>query len=330
MATSDTGYKRLFAHREMVADLLAFVDEPWVAEVEFETLERVSASYVSDDFREREDDIIWRARWRGGWLYVYLLLEFQSTVDRFMAVRILVYVGMLYQDLIRGKQLTPSGLLPPVLPIVLYNGQRKWTAAREVSELVESVPGGLEAYRPQMRYCLLEERAYQDAELASMRNLVAALFRLENSREPEDVVRILEALIEWLQAPGQADLRRAFVGWFRQVLIPRRMPDAEIPEIEDLQEFRTMLAERVKEWERQWMRKGLQEGRQKGLQEGLQEGRQEGRQEGGAEFLLRLLSRKFGPLDAGIRQRIAQADTDRLLEWAERVLTAERLEDVLD
>jgi hypothetical protein len=60
------------------------------------------------------------------------------------------------------------------------------------------------------------------------------------------MARVLEALIEWLQAPGQAELRRAFVGWLRQVLIPRRMPDAEVPELEDLQEVRTMLAERLK------------------------------------------------------------------------------------
>ena len=33
MATSDTGYKRLFSHRDMVADLLTgFIHEPWVAE----------------------------------------------------------------------------------------------------------------------------------------------------------------------------------------------------------------------------------------------------------------------------------------------------------
>jgi hypothetical protein len=293
----------------MVADLLAgFIYEPWVKELELDTLERVSGSYVSDDFREREDDIIWRVRWRNRWLYVYLLLEFQSGVDRFMAVRILVYVGMLYQDLIRAKQLTPDGLLPPVLPVVLYNGEPDWTAALEISELIESVPGGLEHYRPQIRYLLLEERRYQDSELVAMQNLVAALFRLENSRTPEDIASVVAALIEWLKDADQADLRRAFVGWLRQVLLPRRIPGAEIPEIENLQEVRTMLAERVQEWTKQW--------------------KQEGRQEGEAGVLMRLLERKFGPLDAAVRSRIAQADSETLLEWSERVLTAERLEDV--
>jgi hypothetical protein len=313
MGAQDHGYKRLFAHREMVADLLTgFVREPWVAEVELDTLERVSGSYVSDDLREREDDIIWRVRWRGGWLYVYLLLEFQASVDRFMALRILVYVGLLYQDLIRAGQLTPGGRLPPVLPVVLYSGEDPWTAAREIGELVETVSGGLDQYRPQMRYLLLEEHGYPHAELASMRNLVAALFRLENSRGPEDVLQVVEALLVWLRSPEQADLSRALVAWLRRSLLAGRMPGAEIPEIESLQETRTMLAERVQDWTKRWK----------------EEGREEGRQEGEAAILRRQLECRFGALDEETQRRIATADSDHLLRWAERVLTAEKIEDI--
>lgn len=111
----DHSYKLLFTHPEMVADLLrGFVREDWVAELDFSTLEKAGGSYVSDDLREREDDIIWRVRWKNvqgkdqnsAWLYVYLLIEFQSSVDWFMAVRIMTYVGLLYQDLVRKvKQL---------------------------------------------------------------------------------------------------------------------------------------------------------------------------------------------------------------------------------
>ena len=38
---------------------------------------------------------------------------------------------------------------------------------------------------------------------------------------------------------------------------------------------------------------------------------------------------KFGPLDAATEERVRSADADRLLEWGERILSAERLEDVL-
>ena len=62
------------------------------------------------------DDVVWRVKADERWVYLYLLIEFQSRIDRFMALRMLVYVGLLYQDLVRSKQLGPDGLLPPVLP----------------------------------------------------------------------------------------------------------------------------------------------------------------------------------------------------------------------
>src|SRR3978361_533164 len=103
----DNGYKALFSHPEMVADLIrGFVHEDWVRDLDFTTLERVEGSFVTPRLQRRESDIVWRVRWGGDrWLYVYLLLEFQSTVDPFMALRLMVYVGLLYQHLIKQKQL---------------------------------------------------------------------------------------------------------------------------------------------------------------------------------------------------------------------------------
>ena len=117
MPSHDNSYKLLFSHPEMVRDLLAgFVNEPWVAELDFASLEKVNGSYVADDLRDREDDIIWRVRFKDDWLYLYLLLEFQSKVDKTMAVRVLTYLGLLYQDLIKQRQFTTRGLLPQFCP----------------------------------------------------------------------------------------------------------------------------------------------------------------------------------------------------------------------
>ena len=114
MADHDNGYKLLFSHASIVADVLrGFVKEDWVQEVDFHSLERVEGSYVSEKLRSRESDMVWRVKWRGQSLYVYVLLEFQSRVERFMAVRVMGYLSMLYQDLIKQKALTPSGRLPP-------------------------------------------------------------------------------------------------------------------------------------------------------------------------------------------------------------------------
>ena len=44
--------------------------------------------------------------------------------------------------------------------------------------------------------------------------------------------------------------------------------------------------------------------------------------------LLRILEQKFGPLSGDYRRRVEEADPDTLLAWSERVLAAERIEDV--
>lgn len=274
MVQHDNSYKLLFSDPEMIRDLLTgFVREEWVSQLDFNSLEKVSGSYVSDDLRDREDDIIWRVRWGGEWLYVYLLLEFQSSIDRFMAVRIMAYEALLYQDLIRQKAFTANGKLPPVLPIVLYNGEKRWTAAQNVADLVEAVPGGLSRYCPQLNYLLLDEGSvYDDAAWPeATRNLVTALFQLEHSQDEQQWIDVIAHLGEWLKAPEHATLRRAFTIWIRRVMLPSRLPGLDpsvIGALQDLHEVHDMLAERIKQWPEKWKREGLEQGIEQGIEQG--------------------------------------------------------------
>ena len=306
MAKHDSAYKLLFSHAQMVEDLLkGFVREEWVEKLDFSTLEKVNGSYVSDDLRQRADDVVWRVRWGDDWLYVYLLIEFQSTVDPWMAVRIMTYVGLLYQDLIESKQLTAGKKLPPVLPVVLYNGDPEWTAATDISQLVVDVPGGISRYQPHLQYLLVAERDYNDADLGKLKNLVAALFRLENSHDPELLLDVLTRLLDWIGSESQVSLRRAFTVWFSRVLFPSRFESEDLPVMENLYEVKTMLAERMEEWKENY--------------------RQEGRQTGAVQLLMRQLEMKFGKLPADIEARLNQADEKQIFLWSERILTANNL-----
>ena len=75
-------------------------------------------------------------------------------------------------------------------------------------------------------------------------------------------------------------------------------------------------------------RMGIEKGIQQGLQEGRQQGLQEGFQQGEAFVLTHLLTQRFGPLPGWATERLAQAGREELEQWAERVLEAQRLEDV--
>ena len=54
----------------------------------------------------------------------------------------------------------------------------------------------------------------------------------------------------------------------------------------------------------------------------------EGRQEGELNVLIRLLTRRFGPLDASVQQRLQQASFDDLERWADNILDAKSLDEV--
>jgi len=77
-----------------------------------------------------------------------------------MAVRIQTYLEFLYQDLIRTQQLSQRGRLPPVLPIVLYNGADPWNAAHTLDDLIEPTPPVLHDYRPQQAYFMIDDSSH--------------------------------------------------------------------------------------------------------------------------------------------------------------------------
>ena len=127
-----------------------------------------------------------------------LLLEFQAQDDRWMALRILTYSGLLYQELIRSRAPEVAGeRLPAVLPVVLYNGTEPWTATSEVRGLIAPVGRWLAPYQPSQRYCLLDLRHLATEDL-TYRNLLRAVARLEQSRTLEEAtMTLVERVAEW-------------------------------------------------------------------------------------------------------------------------------------
>lgn len=322
MAPHDNAYKLIFSHADMVRDLLqGFVPEDWVKRLNFNTLEKVDGQYVSEDLLTRSNDVVWRLRLNDGeWIYLYVLLEFQSRNDHWMALRLMTYIGLLYQNLIAHQQLDPGNRLPSIFPIVIYNGERRWTAPLDLSQLITPPSGSLSTYSPQLRYFLLDEKRVAKQPLPPDNNLVTTLVRLENSQHPKDVQRSVDQLLHHLQSPAHDSLRRAFTIWIRRIIINRISSTNDvIPETVTLEEINTMLEERMGQWANDWKQQGLQQGRLEGLQEG--------RQEGQIKLLTHLLEQRFGALLPAHTQRLETASQAQLDAWGKAVLTAQSLEE---
>jgi predicted transposase YdaD len=324
----DHGYKLLFSQPKVIEELLrGFLPAYWIERLDFSTLRRGNGSVVTDDLRERHDDVIWSLRWkdkngREHRFWIYILLELQSKPDRYMAVRLLTYVGLLLQDLIRTKKLEPEGLLPPILPIVLYHGKPRWWSPLNLASLFAPVPREIKRHLPQLSYRLLDAGRLP-LDLPNLRdNLVAATLRLETAEAREAVSRL-----EDLRVLVPADLQRIFDIWLDGRF--RRYPfGATIPPGTINLGSATMLEETFREWEQKMLRQGRQEGRREGRQEGRREGRQEGQVEGMQKMVLETLRQRFGPVPQDIRRRVREiSSASELTKLNRRILTAKSLRD---
>ena len=279
---------------------------------------------------------MWRLRARaapgGGWAHVLLLMEFQSNVDKQMALRVLTYTGLAWEGLLRLREGSageepPGAPLPQVIPLVVYNGRARWTAPPDVSELV--APTGrreLARLRPSNRYALLD---MQRAEAGGVPedNAVGLQVALERAMLDGSLLpALLQRLEAALAGPNLAELRRAFTAWLRRSYekdygvfadVGEELSD-ELDRMEkagEVVEMGSLALETWKERNRKrearisaramerGMARGLEQGLERGLTQGHEQGRTEGRAEG-LEFERRLLgsqaARRFGA-DAGER-----------------------------
>ncbi|MGA9407025.1 MAG: Rpn family recombination-promoting nuclease/putative transposase [Bacteroidota bacterium] len=305
----DQIYKQFFSDPMMVKALLfGFLNEDWVQNINFSTLKRLNTSYVTENLRERESDIIWRVQWNDEWLYLVILLEFQSTIDHFMVVRILSYLSLLYQDIIKeDKNIRKNMILPPVLPLVLYNGDEPWDAPNSFRQLIpKNLPETLKKYQPDFSCWILDERRYIiDKEHED--NIVSALFSLECAETTGEILLITNRLTRMLQGSEFDGLRRAFVVYYkRRYKENLKDPDAQfntLEEVTKMLENNDTFGARIEA---------------------------RARREGELNVIKRLLTKRFGPLSPEQESCLKNMSAEKLLELSDLVLECHSIDEIIN
>ena len=72
----------------------------------------------------------------GTWLHLVVMIEVQRQLDYLMALRVRNYVDNHHLELWRGRRFGAAERLGPVLPLVIYTGAQRWTAAARAIDLV--------------------------------------------------------------------------------------------------------------------------------------------------------------------------------------------------
>ena len=325
-----------FADAGMTRHLLKLLPDVAAAELDPGRLRRMPTEHVAPGGQRRRADMAWavgtlgRERKAVPQSEALLALEFQSSPDRAMALRMEVYVALLRQEAAAEGGLRAGGLLPRVLPVVVYTGGRRWRP-ETLGELTAPTPAGWGGWQARFEFLLLDAGTLT-AEDGS-ENPVAALLRLLASRRTESLPRLAKTLFGQLRpagagGPAQQE-QRAFANRLARALMRLLIGRFAGAEADDrhrhmqqalrYMEEPTMLAEAITEW------------RQNAIAEGRTEGVREGASEGRRSLLRRQATRRYG-LQAGDefgRLLAGEENADRLALAGDLVIDCSSAEELL-
>lgn len=208
-----------------------YADMEILRNIQPEDIEDVSERYVPLYSTERESDTVKKVNISKYLprkenqlnlpLYIISLIEHKTKVEYNVVMQILRYMVYIWEDYEKEMTRQQPGIssrkdfrYPPILPIVYYEGERKWTASLDIFERI--LCGELLGkYLPHFRYQLVMLRDYSNEYLPdTMAKLLRALLYRMNlpEGEAEDVVsrikeRKMAKLFENVKMDIQAERR---------------------------------------------------------------------------------------------------------------------------
>ena len=228
------------------------------------------------------------------------LAEFQEDKRKFSIYRLLRYVT----DLMERH---PSAT---VIPTVLFTERRWWK--KDVSRQLLSRFG--DRVFLHFEFQLIRLFDYKARDYYNTPNPLLKILLLKMDFKEEDRLEVIRQAYQGLYelvAPMVFDKYLDFIDIYAGIA-----EDEKETIYCDLKEHKetAMLAQYIKS-------KGFEEGMYQGMQQGMQQGRH--------GLLERILVSRFGPLPGWAKQKLDSASQEQLERWADCVLKAESLRDIL-
>jgi predicted transposase/invertase (TIGR01784 family) len=288
----DKTYKKLFSYERIVSDFTkAFVKEPFARQLEF--IELVNTEYISKRYRKYFSDLVWKARYKGKEVFIFVLFEFTMKSDDNLILRILNYMILFYLSLLKGNEYKMP--LPPVFPIVIYTGIDEFKAKTNFNEVIQKPSEGIVKYIPDFSYYLFDLTKLPKNILNRLsvhsKNLTALLFEIEKIDKTE-FEQELNSIKKLLNENVPEDLKEEFTEFIINSVAENERETQKITEIINKNTGGTMFYETAREWKKMMRDEGRIEGKLEGKLEGEMKGKIEGKMEGKMEVAKNLLKNK--------------------------------------
>jgi predicted transposase/invertase (TIGR01784 family) len=270
-------------------------------------------SFINEEMQAHQTDIIYQVSLQSGQpAFVYFLFEHKSYPDPQVAFQLLRYLVRFWE-----RQLKENQTMAPVIPLVIYHGERPWQTPTDFGSLL-TAEEALRPYLPNFRYHLSDFSHLSDEAIRSQvwlrvsLSVLRAIFNPHLRAELDDLVALMFDLTE----------QRTGLDYIRTILYYLSSATEKISR-RDLQRALSEQGPQGK----QLMNTIAQEIFQQGLQQGMQQGMQQGGMEAMRQNVVELLQLRLNAPEALFQARLGRInDLDSLRFLVRRAATVEDLD----
>jgi predicted transposase YdaD len=286
----DRFFKEIWSRESIGQDFLRhYLPQDIVDLLDLDSLELTKDSFVDRRLRQHYSDLLYRLKFKDGRPgFVYILLEHKRAPKRSTALQLLRYRVQIWEKTL--AQGVGTGGLPPIIPVVLYQGDTPWPYGETFQQLFH-LPASLAPYTPEFRYALCDLTGLADTDIRGAVLLRVTLWIMKPIADAQlaerlpGIVRLLRELSEQRTLLDYLETLLRYLTTATDKLSERAIGQAlneVLPLLEE--KFMPTLAEKWLEQGRQeahaemktlaekWLEQGRQEGLTKGQTKGIQAG----------------------------------------------------------
>jgi len=314
----DKGYKRIFSIKKHFLHFIKkYIALEWMMELEEKDLELIDKEFITDQFDTYESDLVYKVYTKEGVIYLFFLLELQSYNDFTMPFRLLIYMTAIWLDHFKNcnknKRNQKDYKLPAIMPIVLHNGERNWTASCRFSQMINNAEL-FGKYVVDFEYALVSVNTLTESKISNSNTLIDNIFLADKKRTRQDWTDGIVELIQRIRAMDTNDLNE-WITWFSNVI--RKLNEDE----------RGELITQLKEGDEKDMCSSFERLLNKEKADGRAEGWKDGKTKGKAEAVIELLE-DLGELSDSLKICIMeQTDLEILKKWLKAAAKAKSIEE---
>jgi len=189
----DSIFKTVYQNKAMFLMFVQdFIKQDWVKGLTIEDLKLHPSLFPEILETDRESDVVYKITKDENEIFVFIMLENQSTVDYLMPFRLMEYMTRLWRKHIQDKTTSTKRkeyLLPAIVPIIFYDGEGEWTAKTDLTEIIDH-KNLFQKQTPTFEYIVVDLKKISFEELEKLQDPQSLALMLDKIRTPEEVEKI--------------------------------------------------------------------------------------------------------------------------------------------